>query len=279
MDGNLPSISPLDLYAGIGTATAPVVVDVRTADQFAAIDRLIPGAVRRSSDDVEDWRRSLPPSRPIVVCDLFQRESRKIVETLRRLGTNARDLTDGFAAWHERGLPTRRELDRNSDKWVTREHPKIDRIACPWLIQRFINPNAEFFYVPATDVLRAAEATGAIPYDIAGVEFTHEGERCSFDTILRIYDITDPPLQRLATIVRGADTSRHDLAPQCGGLFAISLGLSANFPNDYEMLLHGMVMYDALYSWCRSLQAETHNWPSASDPKRGDNTRETGGPR
>jgi hypothetical protein len=101
-----------------------------------------------------------------------------------------------------------------------------------------------------------------IPYDIDGVEFTHEGERCSFDTILRIYDIKDPALDHLATIVRGADTSRHDLSPQCGGLFAISLGLSANFPDDHEMLKHGMVIYDALYTWCRSLQAETHNWPA-----------------
>ena len=143
-----------------------------------------------------------------------------------------------------------------------REHPKIDRIACPWLIRRFIDPNAEFIYVPKDQVLAVAQQMGGIPYDIDGVEFTHEGERCSFDTILRIYEIKDPALDHLATIVRGADTSRHDLSPQCGGLFAISLGLSANFPDDHEMLKHGMVIYDALYTWCRSLQAETHNWPA-----------------
>src|SRR5262249_37008335 len=114
-----------------------------------------------------------------------------------------------------------------------------------------------FIYVPTKDVLDVAKATGATPYDIEGVEFAHEGERCSFDTILRIYGIKDAPLDHLAKIVRGADTSRHDLTPQCGGLFAISLGLSANFLNDHEMLEHGMVMYDALYTWCRSLQAET----------------------
>ena len=116
--------------------------------------------------------------------------------------------------------------------------------------------------MPADQVRRVAEETGATPYDIDGVEFSHEGERCSFDTVLRIYGIRDPALDRLATIVRGADTSRHDLAPQCAGLFAVSLGLSANFPDDHEMLEHGMVMYDALYTWCRSLQHETHNWPS-----------------
>jgi hypothetical protein len=135
-------------------------------------------------------------------------------------------------------------------------------IACPWLIRRFINPQGEFLYVPTDKVVSVAAELKAIPYDIEGVTFAHEGERCSFDTILRIFGISDPALDRLATIVRGADTSRHDLAPQCGGLFAISLGLSANFPDNHEMLRHGLVMYDALYTWCRSLQQETHNWPA-----------------
>ena len=118
-----------------------------------------------------------------------------------------------------------------------------------------------FLYVSADEVLAVAERTGAIPFDIDGVDYTHEGDRCSFDTILRNFGLEDSALDRLALIVRGADTSRPDLAPQCSGLFAISLGLSANFPNDHEMLAHGMVIYDALFTWCRSLQAETHNWP------------------
>ena len=145
-------------------------------------------------------------------------------------------------------------------KWVTRERPKIDRIACPWLINRFIDNSAEFLYVPAADVLNTAKETGAIPYDIAGVEMGHVGEFCSFDAFLIKYKLTDPALQQLATIVRGADTARPDLAPQAAGLLAISLGLSQNFSNDHEMLEHGMIMYDALYSWCRTLQGETHNW-------------------
>jgi hypothetical protein len=152
--------------------------------------------------------------------------------------------------------------DLTGKTWVTRSGVHVDRIACAWLIRRFIDPGAKFIYVPTDHVRMVAAETGATPYDIDGVEFTHEGERCSFDTILRIYDIKAPPLDHLATIVRGADTSRHFLAPQCGGLFAISLGLSANFGDDHEMLAHGMVMYDALYTWCRSLQAETHNWPA-----------------
>ena len=139
---------------------------------------------------------------------------------------------------------------------MTREHPKIDRIACPWLIRRFINPAAGFLYVPKSRVLAVAAETGATPYDIDGVEFTHAGESCSFDAILRSYDLVIPPLDRLATIVRGADTSRHDLAPECNGLVAISRGLSANFPDDHEMLAHGMVIYDALYAWCRARGAE-----------------------
>ena len=146
-------------------------------------------------------------------------------------------------------------------KWVTRERPKIDRIACPWLIARFIDPTPEFLYVPALDVLRVAAETGATPYDIPGVEMTHVGELCSFDAFMGKYTLTEPALQQLATIVRGADTSRLDLAPQAAGLYAVSLGLSQVFKDDHEMLRHGMVIYDSLYAWCNTCQGETHHWP------------------
>ena len=146
-------------------------------------------------------------------------------------------------------------------KWVTRERPKIDRIACPWLVERFIDRGAEFLYVPAGDVLRVAEETGAIPYDIPGVELSHVGESCSFDAFLARYRLDDPALQQLAVIVRGADTSRLDLAPQSAGLYALSLGLSQNFADDHRMLAAGMVMYDALFAWCRNCQGESHDWP------------------
>lgn len=146
-------------------------------------------------------------------------------------------------------------------KWITRERPKIDRIACPWLIARFIDKEPEFLYVPAADVPKIAKEIGAIPYDIPGVEMGHAGELCSFDAFMKKYELTDPALQQLAVIVRGADTSRPDLAPQAAGLLAISLGLSRNFPNDHEMLKQGMILYDALYAWCQELQGETHNWP------------------
>jgi hypothetical protein len=146
-------------------------------------------------------------------------------------------------------------------KWVTRERPKIDRIACPWLVARFIDPAAEFLFVAPADVLKVAQATGAIPYDIPGVELSHVGERCSFDAFLAKYKLDEPALQQLATIVRGADTARLDLAPQCAGLYAISLGLSHVFADDHALLAHGLVMYDALYAWCRQGQGETHTWP------------------
>ncbi|BAU47775.1 chromate resistance protein [Sulfurifustis variabilis] len=137
-------------------------------------------------------------------------------------------------------------------KWITRERPKIDRIACPWLIARFIDPEAEFLYVPADRVMTVARETGAIPYDVPNVELGHVGDLCSFDAFLAKYRLTDPALHRLAVIVRAADTGRPELSSQAPGLLAISAGLSKNFADDHEMLRHGMVVYDALYAWCRT---------------------------
>lgn len=152
-------------------------------------------------------------------------------------------------------------------KWVTRERPKIDRIACPWLIRRFIEPRAEFLYVLADQVFATAAEIGAIPYDIPGAEpFSHEGECCSFDAFLKHYRLDDPALHRLAAIERGADTGRPDLAPQAAGLHAISLGLSANHNDDHVVLEHGMVVYDALFTWCQRLRDGSDTWqPSATN--------------
>ncbi|HTN50600.1 MAG TPA: chromate resistance protein ChrB domain-containing protein [Burkholderiaceae bacterium] len=146
-------------------------------------------------------------------------------------------------------------------KWITRERPKIDRIACPSLIARFIDDAPEFLFVPSKDVMPEAQRTGAIPYDVPGMELTHVGELCSFDAFLARNGFDAPALRQLALIVRGADTSRLELTPQSAGLDALSLGLSLNFSDDHEMLKHGMVMYDALHAWCRDGQSETHNWP------------------
>jgi hypothetical protein len=149
-------------------------------------------------------------------------------------------------------------------QWVTRERPKIDRIACPWLIARFIDKKPEFLFVPSAEVLRVAQQTGAIPYDVPGVELTHVGELCSFDAFLHKYMLDDPALAQLAVIVRGADTDRLELAPESPGLLALSLGLSHNFRDDHEMLNHGLVMYDAMYAWCVYCQNEPHGWPPKS---------------
>jgi rhodanese-related sulfurtransferase len=252
MDENKLPISPHDLYALLGSDAAPIVVDVRRDSDFANSDRLLSPAFHRSPDHVEQWQGELSDGRPVVTyCFHGDQVSQGVAMALRAMGVNANFLAGGIADWTELGLPTHRNIGTSPSKWVTREHPKIDRIACPWLVRRFIDPNAEFIYVPKDQVLAVAEQTSAMPYDIDGVEFTHEGDRCSFDAIMRIYGIQDPALDRLATIVRGADTSRPDLAPQCEGLLAISRGLSANFPDDHEMLGHGLVIYDALYKWCR----------------------------
>lgn len=148
-------------------------------------------------------------------------------------------------------------------KWITRERPKIDRIACPWLIARFIDKEPEFLYVPSDQVMTVAAQTGATPYDVPNVEYTHVGDDCSFDTFIKKQKLNDKALHDLAVIVRAADTDRLELAPQAAGLLAISLGLSRNFSDDHEMLSHGMVMYDALYSWCCNGRWEKHNWAYA----------------
>jgi hypothetical protein len=151
-------------------------------------------------------------------------------------------------------------------KWITRERPKIDRVACPWLIARFIDESPEFIFVPSSEVMNKAAAFHAIPYDVEGVELSHVGPLCSFDAFLKKYDLTDPCLHRLAVIVRGADTDVHDLAPQCAGLLAASLGLSHLFKDDHEQLRHGFVIYDALYAWLKHASGEKHNWNPQSQP-------------
>jgi hypothetical protein len=149
-------------------------------------------------------------------------------------------------------------------KWVTRERPVIDRIACPWLIARFIDKGAEFLFVPPDRVLSVAKETGATPYDVPGVEFSHVSDGCSFDAFVSKYGLDrDQAITTIAAIVRGADTGRPDLTPQSAGLLAISMGLRDVTPDDHEVLKHGFVIYDALYAWASLRKAETHNWPPA----------------
>jgi hypothetical protein len=153
-------------------------------------------------------------------------------------------------------------------KWVTRQRPKIDRIACPWLIARFVDKSPEFIYAAPNQVLKVAKETGVIPFDVEGVELTHEGPLCSFDAILKKYKLTDPALQEIAAFIRGADTNRHDLAPQCPGVYAVLIGLSHIFQDDHEQLKHGMVVCDALYAWCKHARGEKHDWNPQRTPKQ-----------
>ena len=253
MDGIPSRISPQELRNSIGTAAAPLIIDVRRSEDFDADDVQIVGAIRRLPDQVDQWRHEIPEGRRAVVyCVRGQRVSQGVTAALTSAGADVRYLEGGIAAWRERKLPTHRKLGQTPSKWVTRERPTIDRIACPWLVRRFIDPEAEFIYVPPATVLDTAKGIGATPYDVPKVEFGHHGEFCSFDAFIRVFGISDAALDRLALIVRGADTDRPDLTPQSRGLLAISQGLKANFADDHAMLAQGMVVYDALYSWCRA---------------------------
>jgi rhodanese-related sulfurtransferase len=265
------SIGVEELLARFGTQVAPLIVDVRRSPAFEASNAVIAGCIRREPVSVASWSDTIPTGRDIVVyCAHGQEVSQQAASGLHAGGLKARFLMGGFQAWQDISGPlVARHAHLTSGEpslWVTRERPKIDRVACPWLIRRFVDPMARFLYTPTENVFAMAKETGAIPYDIPGAEpFTHDGPLCSFDTIIRHFAIRDPALEYLALIVRGADTARLDLTPQSAGLLAITLGLSANCgEDDHGMLEASMPTYDALYTWCRRLRAETHNWTPAT---------------
>jgi rhodanese-related sulfurtransferase len=249
--------------SALAGARPPLLIDVRRAAAFRAAPDMAAGALRRDPAAVAAWAKALPRAASIVTYCVHGHEvSQNAAQSLRELGIAARYLEGGLEeGWKAGGGELLPKPAEAATRWITRERPKIDRIACPWLIARFVDPEAEFLYVPPQEVLETAKAKKATPYDVPDVHFSHEGELCSFDVFLKIYRLgEDPGLARLATIVRGADTARLDLAPQAAGLLAVSLGLSRNFLDDHEMLSHGMVVYDALYAWCRDGQDETHTW-------------------
>jgi rhodanese-related sulfurtransferase len=242
------SITAAELRKSLRSSEPPLVIDVRRNERFFEAKDLIRGALRRDPAKVADWSKTLPGKADVVVYCVHGHEVSQ--NAAKALG--ARFLEGGIEHWREEHGELAMKPPNAATRWVTRERPKIDRIACPWLVRRFIDSGAEFLYVPAAEVKRVAEEKTAIPYDVAEVEFTHVGERCSFDAFLDKFHLKDPALDTLATIVRGADTGQPELAPQAAGLLAISQGLSRLYENDLEMLEHGMVMYDALYAWCRS---------------------------
>lgn len=255
------AISIPQLRQELAGKAPPIVVDVRRQPAFLESEAMLSGAVRREPEHVAGWAKSLPRASSVAVYCVHGREvSQNAADALSGAGISAHYLQGGFEAWKAAEGALDHKPRNAATRWVTRERPKIDRIACPWLIARFVDPAAEFLYVPSNEVLDAARQRDAVPYDIPNVHFSHDGELCSFDAFLKHYRLNDPALRELAHIVRGADTARLELAPQAPGLAAISLGLSRNFKDDHEMLSHGMVMYDALYTWCKEGKEEVHTW-------------------
>jgi rhodanese-related sulfurtransferase len=257
------AISSAKLARLIGTPACPALIDVRAGGDF------VPGSVRRAAGDVADWAGSLAGRPAVVICHKGLETSASAAAWLRHEGVAAEILEGGAEAWRAAELPLVREAvlpprDRmGRTVWVTRARPKVDRIACPWLIRRFVDPDAVFLFVAPSEVAGVGERMDAAPFDVDGVFWSHRGELCTFDTMVEELGLGGvEALRRLALIVRGADTARPELAPQSAGLLAASLGLSRMYADDQEQLAAGMLLYDAFYRWCRDAVDETHDWVS-----------------
>ncbi len=265
------SISPKDFWNAIATRHAPQLVDVRRRDAYEQSPHLMPGAVWRDPAKATQWVTEFDATRPLIAtCKAGHEMSQMVVAQLRVDGIDARVLEGGYEGWTKAGLPlvAKTELDRLMPKrpsiWVTRRRPKIDRIACPWLVRRFLDPQARILFVDPDQVVAVARESVGVPFDIKDVELSHVGERCSFDTMLELFGLEgEPSLARLALIVRGADTARPDIAAEAAGLHAVSLGLSALAgDDDHGLLERGFMVYDALFAWLRFAAEERHNWPA-----------------
>lgn len=262
------SISPDKLVRLLGTAKTPVLIDVRDDDDFAADPHLVPGSFHRAHAEVRQWAELYRGQHVVALCRHGRKLSEGVAAWLRHSGAVAEVLEGGIEAWREEGLPLVPVASlpyadpSGGSVWVTRSRPKIDRVACPWLIRRFVDPRATFLYVTAAEVEAVGERFGATPFDIEGVFWSHRGEDCTFDTMVKEFRLFFPALEHVARIVRGADTDRHDLEPQAAGLLAVSLGLSRMYSDDLEQLEAGMTLYDALYRWARDATQERHDWVS-----------------
>lgn len=252
----------------IGTPECPVIVDICLQDDFDADPVLVPGAWRHSHTDIPGLIRRLDGQRAVILCQKGLKLSQGVVAWLASEGLRAEYLQGGMQAWRAAegtvsvpfaALPA--PVD-GATLWVTRHRPKVDRIACPWLIRRFVDPAARFLFVSPSEVAAVADRFGATPFDIEGVFFSHRDETCTFDTMLQTFGLTLPALRRLALVVRGADTNRHDLHPASAGLLAMSVGLSRQYRDDHAQLQAGITLYDSLYRWARDGHEEGHDWPA-----------------
>jgi rhodanese-related sulfurtransferase len=265
---SINTITPEKLSRLVGTHKCPALVDVRTDEDFATSPHLIPGSIRWRDARVLDRVPEFARSGAVVICQQGLKLSHGIAAWLRNSGIPAESLEGGFAAWQKGGLPCVPVAPlpprdgQGRTQWVTRERPKIDRIACAWLIRRFVDPLAVFLFVAPSAVLAVGEQFGAAPFDITGAFWSHRGEKCTFDVMVEEFNLATEPLLRLATMVRGADTARLDLSPESAGLLAASLGLSRMYTDDLAQLEAGMALYDAFYRWCRDATDETHNSPA-----------------
>jgi rhodanese-related sulfurtransferase len=268
----MPSTSEItvaQLSRLIGLPEMPDIIDVRIAEDLAADRRFLPTASHRDHASVASWAAAFAGRKVVVVCQRGQKLSQGVVAWLRHAGVAAESLEGGFEAWRDaKGLlvvPDRLPPPDSEGRsvWVTRARPKVDRIACPWLIRRFVDRRAVFLFVAAAEVLAVAERFQATAFDIDGVFWSHRGELCTFDTMLAEFGLQSPPLARFATIIRGADTARLDLAPQAAGFLAASLGLSRMYRDDLAQLEAGLQFYDIFYRWCRDGIDETHDWPQS----------------
>ena len=266
------AITPDKLAKLIGTPRCPIILDNRRDAVRAEDPRVVP--CTRPLDDESMKPAALDAlaaglAGPVVtICAEGHARSQGLAALLRSRGIAAEYLEGGHAAWRSAGLPlvdaskvTARDGQGRS-LWVTRSRPKVDRIACPWLIRRFVDPNAVFLFVAPAEVAGVAQLFGAMPFDVEDTFWSHRGELCTFDVMLAEFGLSIPALDRLATIVRGADTARLDLAPEAAGLLVASLGLSRMYSDDLEQLEAGMLLYDAFFRWARDATDETHNWPT-----------------
>ncbi len=264
-------ITPQQLTRLIGTPDCPILIDVCIDKDFKDDPRIIPGARRFPFDKIEDLVPELKGKRAVVICHKGLKLSQGAAALLRHHGIPCETAQGGIVGWRTSGLPLvlAEKIPLQPDGptlWVTRHRPKIDRIACPWLIRRFIDPSAKFLFVASSQVLNVAERFNATPFDVEDCFWSHRGDKCTFDTMIEEFALDLPPLHKLATIVRGADTDRHDLAPEAAGLMAVSLGLSRMYRDDLAQLEAGIKIYDAFYRWARDASEETHSWP-ATGPK------------
>ena len=259
-------ISVQQLARLIGTPDCPTIIDVRIDEDFDADPFLVPGAIRHPFTDMQNLASKLQNTKTIIYCQKGFKISQGAAALLRNMGIDAETLEGGQFAWRDAKLPMVNtaklppQNEQGETLWVTRHRPKIDRIACPWLIRRFIDPNAQFMFVSPSQVMNVAEKFNATPFDVEDVEWSHRGDKCTFDTMLEEFGIETDALKRLAVIIRGADTNRHELAPQSAGLLAASLGLSRMYRDDLAQLEAGMALYDAFYRWSRDATTEGHDW-------------------